>query len=114
MLEPFATKCPKHLQSLAGREEHLAGDKVMWELLIVGVIVVGAIVMYNSLVRLRETADGAWADIDVQLKRRYDLVPNLVATVKGYAGHEKDTLEGCDRSANECDVRSRPRRKGRS
>ena len=45
MLEPFATKCPKHLQSLAGREEHLAGDKVMWELLIVGVIVVGAIVM---------------------------------------------------------------------
>jgi LemA protein len=94
MLEPFATECPKRLQSLAGREEHLAGDKVMWELLIVGVIVVGAIVMYNSLVRLRETADSAWADIDVQLKRRYDLVPNLVATVKGYAGHEKDTLEG--------------------
>ena len=65
----------------------------MWELLIVGVIVVGAIVMYNSLVRLRETADAAWSDIDVQLKRRYDLIPNLVETVKGYAGHEKDTLE---------------------
>jgi LemA protein len=66
----------------------------MWELVIVGVIGMGAIVMYNSLVRLRETADGAWADIDVQLKRRYDLIPNLVETVKGYAAHEKETLEG--------------------
>jgi len=65
----------------------------MAELLVVGAIVIVAVVMYNSLVRLRETADGAWADIDVQLKRRYDLIPNLVETVKGYAGHEKDTLE---------------------
>jgi LemA protein len=54
-------------------------------------IIVG---MYNSLVGLRVQADNAWADIDVQLKRRYDLIPNLVETVKGYAGHEKDTLEG--------------------
>jgi len=51
------------------------------------------VMMYNSLVKLRERADGAWADIDVQLKRRYDLVPNLVETVKGYASHEKETLE---------------------
>ena len=65
----------------------------MWELIIVAVIVVVAVGMYNSLVRLREQGDGAWADIDVQLKRRYDLIPNLVETVKGYAGHEKDTLE---------------------
>jgi len=65
----------------------------MWELLIIGVVVVGTIAMYNSLVRLRETGDGAWADIDVQLKRRYDLIPNLVETVKGYASHEKSTLE---------------------
>lgn len=65
----------------------------MWQLLIVVVIVVVAVGMYNSLVRLRQQADGAWADIDVQLKRRYDLIPNLVETVKGYAGHEKDTLE---------------------
>lgn len=65
----------------------------MWELLIVLVVVVVAVAMYNSLVKLREQADGAWADIDVQLKRRYDLVPNLVETVKGYASHEKDTLE---------------------
>ena len=48
---------------------------------------------YNGLVRLRERSDGAWADIDVQLKKRYDLIPNLVETVKGYASHEKDTLE---------------------
>jgi LemA protein len=65
----------------------------MWELLIVVAVVVVAVVMYNGLVKLRQQADGAWADVDVQLKRRYDLVPNLVETVKGYASHEKDTLE---------------------
>ncbi len=48
---------------------------------------------YNALVRLRVQADGAWSDIDVQLKRRHDLVPNLVETVKGYAAHERGTLE---------------------
>lgn len=48
---------------------------------------------YNSLVRLRVQADAAWSDVDVQLKRRHDLIPNLVETVKGYAGHERGTLE---------------------
>src|SRR5258707_682111 len=56
--------------------------------------------MYNSLVRLKVTTDNAWADIDVQLKRRYDLIPNLVETVKGYAGHEKDTLEAVINARN--------------
>ncbi len=65
----------------------------MWELLIVLVVVIVAVGMYNGLVRLREQADAAWADIDVQLKRRHDLIPNLVETVKGYATHEKETLE---------------------
>ncbi|MFQ5538015.1 MAG: LemA family protein [Gemmatimonadota bacterium] len=65
----------------------------MWPLIIVALILVVGVGMYNALVRLRERADGAWADIDVQLKRRYDLIPNLVETVKGYASHEKDTLE---------------------
>jgi LemA protein len=56
--------------------------------------------MYNKLVRLKVTADNAWADIDVQLKRRYDLIPNLVETVKGYAGHEKGTLEAVINARN--------------
>ncbi len=63
-------------------------------LIVIGVVIVITIVMYNGLVRLRVQCDNAWSDIDVQLKRRYDLIPNLVETVKGYAGHEKSTLEG--------------------
>src|SRR5512144_2983581 len=51
------------------------------------------VAMYNSLVQLRVRADGSWSDIDVQLKRRHDLIPNLVETVKGYATHEKSTFE---------------------
>ena len=67
------------------------------------VVVVAAIVvwlagMYNGLVRLRNQVKNAWAQIDVQLKRRHDLIPNLVETVKGYAGHEKETLENVTRA----------------
>jgi LemA protein len=51
------------------------------------------VVLFNRLVRLRNRVDNAWAQIDVQLKRRYDLIPNLVETVKGYAAHESETLE---------------------
>ena len=65
----------------------------MWGLLAVAALFIGGIGLYNRLVKLREQADGAWADIDVQLKRRYDLIPNLVETVKGYAAHENKTLE---------------------
>ncbi len=61
--------------------------------LILIAIVVGVFFLYNGLVQLKVRADGAWADIDVQLKRRHDLIPNLVETVKGYASHEKGTLE---------------------
>lgn len=49
--------------------------------------------MYNSLVRIRNHCDESWSDIDTELKRRYDLIPNLVSTVKGYAAHEKEVLE---------------------
>src|SRR2546422_2805363 len=69
-------------------------------LVIVAVVLLLAIGMYNSLVRLKIQCDNAWADIDVQLKRRYDLIPNLVETVKGYAAHEKDTLEGVINARN--------------
>ncbi len=72
----------------------------MWPLIIVAIVAVVAVGMYNGLVKLREQADGAWADIDVQLKRRYDLIPNLVETVKGYASHEKDTLERVIKARN--------------
>ena len=63
-------------------------------------LVIFLIGMYNGLVRLKVQCDNAWADIDVQLKRRYDLIPNLVETVKGYAAHEKDTLEGVINARN--------------
>jgi LemA protein len=56
------------------------------------------VVAYNGLVRLRNTVKEAWAQIDVQLKRRFDLIPNLVETVKGYAAHERETLENVTRA----------------
>jgi len=66
-------------------------------LIVVGIVVVVLIValisMYNGLVKLRNNRENAFANIDVQLKQRFDLVPQLVNTVKGYAGHEKETLE---------------------
>jgi len=64
-----------------------------WTVGILGVLVLAIIVIYNALVRLRVQCDNAWADVDVQLKRRYDLIPNVVETVKGYAGHERQTLQ---------------------
>lgn len=64
-------------------------------ILLVVVIVLGVWVVgiYNGLITLRNRVDEAWSDIDVQLKRRYDLIPNLISTVKGYASHEKELLE---------------------
>jgi LemA protein len=57
------------------------------------IVLVVSVLIYNGLVRRRNQVDNAWSQIDVQLKRRYDLIPNLVETVKGYAGHERGTLE---------------------
>jgi LemA protein len=62
-------------------------------LLVLGLFVAYAIVLFNSLVRLRNRVSEAWSDIDVQLKRRYDLIPNLINTVKGYAAHESGVFE---------------------
>ncbi len=67
---------------------------ISWIILAIAVLILGFVIgMYNSLVQLRVRADSAWSDIEVQLKRRHDLIPNLVETVKGYAGHEKGTFE---------------------
>jgi len=61
-------------------------------LIIIAIIVLFIIGLYNSLIRLKKRMENAWAQIDVQLKRRYDLIPNLVETCKGYLKHEKDVL----------------------
>src|SRR5688572_7018192 len=66
--------------------------------LIIAVVVIGLIVIwffgiYNRLVALRNNVEGSWKQVDVQLQKRYDVIPNLVETVKGYAAHEKETLE---------------------
>ena len=66
----------------------------VWILLgVVALLVVALVLLYNNLVRLRNRVENAWAQVDVQLRRRYDLIPNLVETVKGYAAHERGTFE---------------------
>lgn len=62
-------------------------------LVIVGVVLAYVVAVYNGLVRLRNRVSEAWSDIDVQLKRRYDLIPNLINTVKGYAAHESNVFQ---------------------
>src|SRR5437763_8408031 len=79
---------------------------------IIVVVVLLLVVRYNSLAGLRVRADGAWSDIDVQLKRRHDLIPNLVETVKGYAGHEKGTFENIARYRSAAMAASTPEQKG--
>jgi LemA protein len=69
-------------------------------LIIIGVIAIGLIAVYNGLVVLRNRVKEAWSDIDVQLKRRYDLIPNLIETVKGYASHESETFEKVTQARN--------------
>jgi LemA protein len=62
--------------------------------IVIAVVLIGIVVaLYNKLVRLRNRSENAWAQVDVQLRRRYDLIPNLVEAVKGYAAHERETFE---------------------
>ncbi len=74
------------------------GWYIVGALLLIGI---GLVLIYNRLVTLRQRIRNAWAQIEVQLKRRYDLIPNLVSTVKGYAAHEKETFELVTRARNE-------------
>jgi LemA protein len=69
---------------------------VIWIIVILALlllVVVALVFFYNNLVRLRNRVDNSWAQIEVQLKRRWDLIPNLIETVKGYAAHERETFE---------------------
>ena len=69
----------------------------MLKFIVIGIVVLlvlAAVAMYNGLIKLRNLVQEAWRQIDVELKRRHDLIPNLVETVKGYAAHERGTLEG--------------------
>jgi len=86
-------------------------------LIIIGAIVVIAIAVigiYNGLVTLKNKVDEGWADIDTQLKRRYDLIPNMVETVKGYAKHEKGTLENVIKARNMAMSASNPEEKAQA
>ena len=69
---------------------------MVWVIVLIAVILLlglAVVVIYNRLVRLRNRSENSWAQVDVQLRRRYDLIPNLVETVKGYASHERQTFE---------------------
>ena len=87
---------------------------MVWVIVLVVVLVVLALLLvglYNRLVRLRNRVDNAWSQIEVQLKRRWDLIPNLVETVKGYAAHERGTFEAVTEAAPALSRRApRPRR----
>src|SRR5258706_7753701 len=81
-------------------------------LLVVFAAIVFAIAVYNGLVQLRVRADSAWSDIDIQLKRRHDLIPNLVETVKGYAAHEKGTFENIAKYRSAAMAANTPEQRG--
>lgn len=70
-------------------------------IVILAVLIAFTVSMYNSLVKLRNRVKNAWSQIDVQLKRRHDLIPNLIETVKGYMTHERDTLENITKARSQ-------------
>ena len=83
-------------------------------LVVIVVLVLIVAGMYNGLVQLRVRADSAWSDIDVQLKRRHDLIPNLVETVKGYATHEKGTFENVAKFRSAAMAATTPEERGQA
>src|ERR1700735_1271943 len=85
---------------------------MIWILIIVIVLVLWLFLAYNGLVRTRTQAQEAFSDIDVQLKRRYDLIPNLVSTVQGYASHEKTVFEDVTKARSQAMQATGPARAG--
>ncbi len=83
----------------------------MVNLIILAIVIAGiifVIVTYNGFIRLKNLCDNAWSDVDVQLKRRYDLIPNLVSTVKGYASHEREVFESVTKARAEATTAKTP------
>lgn len=87
---------------------------MMIALIVIAVLALAIVFTYNGLIRLQVQCDNAWADIDVQLKRRYDLIPNLVETVKGYAAHERGTFEAVVSARNQAMSAQGPAAKGQA
>ena len=85
---------------------------MFWILILALGLVAWLVFTFNKFVRFRNQSRNAWADIDVQLKRRYDLIPNLVETIKGYAGHEKETFEAVVEARNRAMAAQGPAQKG--
>ena len=81
-------------------------------LAILAAIVVFVVTLYNQLVRLRNASESAWSDVDVQLRRRYELIPNLVETVKGYATHEKTAFDAVTKARAQAMQASTPEARG--
>jgi len=79
---------------------------------IVVALVLALVLLYNRLIRLRNRVENAWAQVDVQLKRRYDLIPNLVETVKGYAAHERETFEAVTNARTRAQAATGPAEQG--
>jgi len=90
-------------------------NNLLWIIIgIIAIIILWLIGVYNSLIRLKNRTNEAWSDIDVQLKRRYDLIPNLVDTVKGYANHEKELLTKVTEARSQAMQASSPEAKGKA
>ena len=81
---------------------------------IIVIIVLAIVSMYNSLVRMRNRCEESWAQVDVQLRRRYDLIPNLVNAVKGYMTHERETLENVTKARTACMSATGPKEQGKA
>ena len=81
---------------------------------VVAVVILWLIGVYNGLIKLKNRTDEAWSDIDVQLKRRYDLIPNLVETVKGYATHERELFENITKARSQAMQATGPEQKGQA
>lgn len=94
--------------------ERLNGRAAMeWIVLgVIGLLIAWLVMIYNRLVALRQTTGQSWSDVDVQLKQRHDLIPNLVETVKGYAAHERATLEAVVAARNSAITAGTPQEAG--